>query len=72
MDAAYLACGAMMIACIAMLILQVMFCLKDKKYYRILTILLLFPVLIMTGKGMTALAERQAQTDYGDGCPKIM
>ena len=37
-------------------------------YYAVI----LFPVLIMTGKGMTALAEKQAQTDYGDGCPKIM
>lgn len=72
MDAAYLARGAMMIVCIAMLILQVMFCLKNQKYYRILPVLILFPVLIMTGKGMTALAEKQAQTDYGDGCPKIM
>ena len=72
MDVAYLARGAMMIACIAMLILQIMFCLKDKKYYRILPVLVIFPVLIMTGKGMTVLAESQAQTDYGDGCPKIM
>lgn len=72
MDAAYLARGAMMIACIAMLILQIMFCLKQKKYYRLLPVLMLFPVLIMTGKGMTALAERQSQFDYGDGCPKIM
>lgn len=72
MDIAYLARGAMMIVGIAMLILQAMMCLKRNKYYRILPILMLFPVLIMTGKGMTALAEKQAQTDYGDGCPKIM
>lgn len=72
MTIAYLARGAMLVVCVAFLIIQIMLCLKSKKFLYILPILLTFPCVILAAKGMTALAENQSNYEYGEGCPKIM